>query len=171
MGSGGRVWKADSNVPVFLFLFLFSRRPSWASCFLAWDRSAAQTPATSQCDLRQPGNTQENTKKLYAVPTLPCTHQKLHLGCASTVTNSLLFLLREYLKAVFRRRDEQTARCMWTDDLHQPKLFRGEKWKWEYWRKWLAELNWVLSLKIRLVTSSQSPKWRLQKSCFVWSTV
>ena len=50
----------------------------WASCR---DRSEAQTPATlTQCDLRQLGNAQEDTKNLYAARALPCTHRKLHLA-------------------------------------------------------------------------------------------
>lgn len=45
------------------------------------DRSVAQTPATlTQCDLRQLGNAQEDTKNLYAVRALPCTQRKLHLA-------------------------------------------------------------------------------------------
>ena len=50
----------------------------WASCR---DRSEAQTPATlTQCDLRQLGKAQEDTKNLYAARALPCTHRKLHLA-------------------------------------------------------------------------------------------
>lgn len=170
MGSGGRVWKADSNVPVFLFLSFFS---------------SSQLSILLSC-LGQVSGTNTSHQSVWSQAAWKHSGEHKEALCSantSMYTPEITFGLREHryqqppfsaawiFESRFMRRDEQTARCMWTDDLHQPKLFRGEKWKWEYWRKWLAELNWVLSLKIRLVTSSQSPKWRLQKSCFVWSTV
>ncbi len=64
------VWKVDSNVAVF------------PPCERASCRGQVSGTNTNhpQCDLRQPGNAQEDTKDLYAARALPCTHWKLHLA-------------------------------------------------------------------------------------------
>lgn len=162
--SWGRGLGCGKWIPTWLFFTV------WASV-LQGQVSGTNTNHP-QCDLRQLGNAQEDTKNPYAARALPCKHWKLHLAaCTLLPTDS--FSPRVIMLKQFRKK--RLTACLvhlkeWFPSA-QPScsvsiqwFVAGDERKW-----WRGSLH--TSVSKMPITSSQSPTQHLQMSRFVRPTL